>query len=74
MKKLIALIVIASALTGCASHHENGDCITAVDGACVLTYMDGESVPSGDVDMRYTGLEKSGNEIYGTVSTKARNW
>lgn len=74
MKKLIALFVIASALTGCAANHKNGDCITAVGGTCVLTYMDGESVPSGDVDMRYTGLVKSGNEISGTVSTKTKSW
>lgn len=74
MKNMIAIALATLLLTGCASNHKNGDCITEVEGTCLLVYVDGESVPSGDVDMRFTGLKSVNGELSGTVRTKSNSW
>ncbi|QNR53545.1 lipoprotein [Escherichia phage vB_EcoS_bov15_1] len=70
------LIVICSVLlSGCAVERNNGDCITVAYGSCMLRYVDGQKVPAGDVDMRFTGLSAdSDGNFSGTVSVKSREW
>lgn len=77
MKSVKITIIALSALilAGCAADHSDGVCKTAVDGACMQVYMNGVAVPSGDVDMRFTGIKMvAPHEISGTVSTTAREW
>lgn len=74
MKKLILVALAVISLAGCATSHKDGTCKTYVDGACMMVYKNNVGVPSGDIDMRFTGLVREGAEIHGTVSSKARNW
>lgn len=73
--KMIVVALLAVSAVACSTTHKAGDCKTAVNGTCLLTYTDSETtVSTGDIDMRFTGLVKNGNEITGTVSTVSHSW
>lgn len=75
MKKLIAVLIAAIALTGCANNHKDGTCAVYSYGACMAKYINGENVPSGEVDIRFKGLHAdSDGNFSGKVSVKSREW
>nr|WP_179185756.1 membrane lipoprotein lipid attachment site-containing protein [Klebsiella pneumoniae] len=76
MKKIFASIVLVLTLSGCSnSPKPNGTCALSSHGVCLLTWVDGEQVPSGEIDLRYGGLQKNGKEISGTVNVhKTKQW
>lgn len=74
MKKLI-LIAVALAVTGCSNSHKDGTCAIYVYGSCMAKYINGEKIPSGDVDIRFNGLQSdSDGNFSGKVSVKSREW
>ncbi|HBY2480519.1 lipoprotein [Klebsiella michiganensis] len=75
MKKIIAVIILALALTGCSTPQTNGTCALMAHGVCLSTWVDGEQVPSGEVDVRFDGLKMQGKELTGTVKVhKSKQW
>lgn len=75
MKKLIAVLIATVALTGCANSHKDGTCAIYVYGSCMAKYINGEKIPSGDIDIRFNGLQSdSVGNFSGKVSVKSREW
>ncbi|URY10779.1 lipoprotein [Shigella phage ESh4] len=76
MKKLIAVLIAAVTLTGCANNLKNGDCVTYAYGSCMMRFVDGNKVPAGEIDMRFKGLSSDDNQgnFSGKVSVKSREW
>lgn len=73
----IAVLAVAALLAGCSNTpRENGVCATYVEGACLLKWVDGQKVPSGEVDMRFLGLssDDSQGNFSGKVSVKVKEW
>lgn len=52
---LICIFLVCVALTGCVQSRPDGWCAVAVDGICVSRWHKGEKIPSGEIDMRYSG-------------------
>ena len=76
MKKLIAVLISAVALTGCAQNIKNGDCVTSTYGSCMMRFVYGQKVPAGEIDMRFKGLSYDDNQgnFSGKVSIKTKEW
>lgn len=75
MKTLLVAIVAVITLSGCTSSpRPNGWCATSTHGICVAKWESGVVVPAGEVDVRFSGLEMSGKEIHGTVTTTGKEW
>ncbi|QEG11922.1 PDDEXK-like family protein [Klebsiella phage vB_KpnS_Domnhall] len=75
MKTLLVAIVAVITLSGCTSSPSpDGWCATSTHGICVAKWKNGVVVPAGEVDVRFAGLEKNGNEISGTVTTTGKEW
>lgn len=76
MKKLM-LVVAALVLVGCSNTPmRDGSCATLSYGVCLAKWHNGVVVPSGEIDMRYSGLAGSdadGN-FSGTVSVSGKEW
>lgn len=53
---LICIFLVCIALTGCVQSRPDGWCAVAVEGVCVSRWHKGEKVPSGEIDMRYSGI------------------
>lgn len=53
---LICIFIVCVALTGCVQSRPDGWCAVAVEGICVSRWHKGEKVPSGEIDMRYSGI------------------
>ncbi|MDA8518979.1 hypothetical protein [Citrobacter sp. Igbk 16] len=88
MKKILATIILASSvlLSGCAPQ-KNGVCATQAHGYCLLTWIDGKKVPSGEIDVRYAGMKEQGNAadpnfktakpvvfFSGSTTVSGKNW
>lgn len=76
MKKLIAVLIAAVTMTGCAKNLKNGDCVTYTYGSCMMRFVDGQKVAAGEIDMRFKGLSSDdyqGN-FSGKVSIKTKEW
>lgn len=76
MKKLIAVLIAAVAMAGCAKNLKNGDCVTYTYGSCMMRFVDDHKVPAGEIDMRFKGLSSDDDQgnFSGKVSIKTKEW